>query len=90
MYDLRYNPYDELTLDFKLDADLAASIPDYVWAVLAKDEFTNIKDKRWDLVSFIPYSQFILNSHITDVHPYRRSCLTSSLALCDDRMGRCD
>ncbi|KAG1755672.1 DUF1682-domain-containing protein [Suillus lakei] len=24
-------------------------IPDYVWAVLAKDEFASIKDKRWDL-----------------------------------------
>ncbi|KAG1768200.1 DUF1682-domain-containing protein [Suillus occidentalis] len=49
MYDLRYNPYDELILDFKLDAEMAASIPDYVWAVLAKDEFASIKDKRWDL-----------------------------------------
>lgn len=63
MYDLRYNPYDELILDFKLDAEMAASIPDYVWAVLAKDEFASIKDKRWDLVGLIPYSQIILNLH---------------------------
>jgi hypothetical protein len=71
LYDLRYNPYDELILDFKLDAEMAASIPDYVWAVLAKDEFASIKDKRWDLVSLVPYSQFILNSHTTDVYSYR-------------------
>lgn len=47
MYDLRYNPYDELILDFKLSSDL--SLPDFVWAVVAKDELYCVKNTRWDL-----------------------------------------
>lgn len=54
MYDLRYNPNDELILDFKLDAETAASIPDCVWAVVVKDQLVTIKSERWDLVSFMP------------------------------------
>jgi len=52
LYDLRYNPYDELVLDFKLDPEAAASIPDCVWAVVAKDQLVTIKKERWDLVNF--------------------------------------
>jgi len=47
MYDLRYNPYDELILDFKLSPD--SGLPDFVWAVVAKDELYCIKNTRWDL-----------------------------------------
>ncbi|KAJ8595991.1 DUF1682-domain-containing protein [Rhizopogon salebrosus TDB-379] len=49
MYDLRYNPHDELVLDFKLDAETAASIPDCVWAAVVKDQLVTIKSERWDL-----------------------------------------
>ncbi|KAF8138264.1 DUF1682-domain-containing protein [Boletus edulis] len=49
LYDLRYQPRDHLTLDFLLDADAAAALPDFVWAVVNKSELTTIKDNRWDL-----------------------------------------
>ncbi|KAG6378534.1 DUF1682-domain-containing protein [Boletus reticuloceps] len=49
LYDLRYQPRDHLTLDFLLDADAAAALPDFVWAVINKSELTTIKDNRWDL-----------------------------------------
>ncbi|KAH7929470.1 DUF1682-domain-containing protein [Leucogyrophana mollusca] len=47
MYDLRYNPYDELVLDFKLTPDSA--VPDCVWAVVSKEELVTIRNSRWDL-----------------------------------------
>jgi hypothetical protein len=45
--DLQYRPRDEIQLDFKLLP--GSSVPDCVWAVVAKDELLSIKDKRWDL-----------------------------------------
>lgn len=48
--DLKYRPEDRITLDFELDAKAAAAFPDFVWAVVAKDELGSIKDERWDLV----------------------------------------
>ncbi|KAH7914334.1 DUF1682-domain-containing protein [Hygrophoropsis aurantiaca] len=47
LYDLRYSPYDELVLDFKLPSDSTA--PDCVWAVVSKEELFSIKNSRWDL-----------------------------------------
>ncbi|EGO27566.1 hypothetical protein SERLADRAFT_461258 [Serpula lacrymans var. lacrymans S7.9] len=47
LYDLRYQPQDDLVLDFKLAPD--AAVPDFVWAVVAKDELVYIKENRWDL-----------------------------------------
>ncbi|KIK97155.1 hypothetical protein PAXRUDRAFT_136887 [Paxillus rubicundulus Ve08.2h10] len=49
MYDLRYDPVDELTLDFLLDPETAANAPDFVWAVVQKRELSTIRDRRWDL-----------------------------------------
>ncbi|KAG9317279.1 DUF1682-domain-containing protein [Chiua virens] len=48
-YDLRYQPRDRLTLDFLLDANAAAALPDFAWAVVHKSELTTIKENRWDL-----------------------------------------
>ncbi|KAH0839735.1 DUF1682-domain-containing protein [Lanmaoa asiatica] len=48
-YDLRYHPRDHLSLDFLLDPDTAAALPDFIWAVVNKSELTTIKDNRWDL-----------------------------------------
>ncbi|EPQ59261.1 DUF1682-domain-containing protein [Gloeophyllum trabeum ATCC 11539] len=42
--DLKYNPKDEILLDFEL-----SSGPDFVWAVVAKDELEEIRKERWDL-----------------------------------------
>lgn len=47
LQDLNYHPKDELELDFKLASD--AGVPDFVFAVVAKDELVTIRDKRWDL-----------------------------------------
>lgn len=49
--DLKYRPEDRITLDFELDVKAAAVFPDFVWAVVAKDELGSIKDGRWDLAS---------------------------------------
>ena len=49
LIDLLYTPKDEVTLDFKLHATVAA--PDFVWALVTKEEATSIKNGRWDLVS---------------------------------------
>ncbi|KAN0097646.1 Protein of unknown function (DUF1682) domain containing protein [Tylopilus felleus] len=49
LYDLRYQPRDHLCLDFLLDSDTAAAVPDFVWAVVNKSELPTIKDNRWDL-----------------------------------------
>ncbi|TFY60890.1 hypothetical protein EVG20_g7256 [Dentipellis fragilis] len=47
MADLNYAPQDDVELDFKLQSDVA--IPDFIWAIVAKDELKSIKDGRWDL-----------------------------------------
>ncbi|THH28955.1 hypothetical protein EUX98_g5245 [Antrodiella citrinella] len=44
---LDYSVYDELELNFTFKD--TASVPDCVWAVVAKDELKGIKSKRWDL-----------------------------------------
>ncbi|KAG8218454.1 DUF1682-domain-containing protein [Butyriboletus roseoflavus] len=49
LYDLRYHPRDHLSLDFLLDPEAAAALPDFVWAIVNKSELTTIKDNRWDL-----------------------------------------
>lgn len=49
--DLLYSPTDDVTLDFKLHAATAASVPEFVWALVAKGEVNSIKKDRWDLVS---------------------------------------
>lgn len=46
---MQYRPRDEVQLDFKLLP--GTPVPDFVWAVVAKDELLSIKDGRWDLVS---------------------------------------
>lgn len=51
--DLQYRPTDEIQLDFKL---APGALPhDFVWAVVAKDELSSVKDGRWDLVRRLPY-----------------------------------
>ncbi|KAA1466390.1 DUF1682-domain-containing protein [Dentipellis sp. KUC8613] len=47
MADLNYAPQDDIELDFKLQSDVA--IPDFIWAIVAKEELKSIKDGRWDL-----------------------------------------
>ncbi|KZT24476.1 DUF1682-domain-containing protein [Neolentinus lepideus HHB14362 ss-1] len=42
--DLKYSPKDEILLDFEL-----SNGPDFVWAVVAKNELENIRKERWDL-----------------------------------------
>lgn len=52
LYDLRYNPTDDVTLDFKLgnvNAAPAGNGPPMVWAIVDKDELNTIKSGRWDL-----------------------------------------
>jgi len=47
LQDLRYQPRDELELDLKLAPD--SGVPDFVFAVVSKEELTVIRDSRWDL-----------------------------------------
>ncbi|KAI0320822.1 hypothetical protein OF83DRAFT_1169001 [Amylostereum chailletii] len=47
VYDLKYDPKDEILLDFAVAHD--ASVPDFVWAIVAKSELHSIKKERWDL-----------------------------------------
>lgn len=49
LIDLLYTPKDDLTLDFKLHANVA--VPEFVWALVTKGEANSIKKERWDLVS---------------------------------------
>jgi hypothetical protein len=48
--DLYSRPRDEVELDFKLLPGTA--VPDYVWAIVGKDELLTIKQDRWDLVRY--------------------------------------
>jgi len=45
--ELDYKVYDELELNFTFKE--GASVPECVWAIVAKDELKGIKNKRWDL-----------------------------------------
>ncbi|KAI9512171.1 hypothetical protein F5148DRAFT_1305205 [Russula earlei] len=47
LVDLLYTPRDDVTLDFKLHANVA--VPEFVWAVVTKEEANSIKKDRWDL-----------------------------------------
>ncbi|ETW83933.1 hypothetical protein HETIRDRAFT_444003 [Heterobasidion irregulare TC 32-1] len=47
VYDLQYNPADDVQLDFKLHPGV--NVPDFVWALVNKNELKSIKDARWDL-----------------------------------------
>ncbi|KAG8831077.1 hypothetical protein FRC17_003708 [Serendipita sp. 399] len=52
MYDLRYSPNDDVTLDFRLGTTGSASganIPGFVWAIVDKNELNTIRTSRWDL-----------------------------------------
>ncbi|KIM29452.1 hypothetical protein M408DRAFT_328717 [Serendipita vermifera MAFF 305830] len=52
LYDLRYTPDNDVTLDFKLGTKGGSQTgvgPSCVWAVVEKDELKNIKTNRWDL-----------------------------------------
>lgn len=55
LYDLRYNPADDVTLDFKLGtAGVTPQNPGYVWAIVEKEELRTIRGSRWDLVNILP------------------------------------
>jgi hypothetical protein len=53
LYDLRYSPNDDVTLDFKLgtkEKSPTGNATPFVWAIVEKEELIPIKGKRWDLV----------------------------------------
>jgi len=47
LIDLLYSPKDEIMLDFKLHS--TSTVPEFVWAIVAKGEANSIKKERWDL-----------------------------------------
>jgi len=47
LIDLLYVPKDDVTLDFKLHTTV--TVPEFVWALVAKGEANAIKTERWDL-----------------------------------------
>lgn len=47
--EITYRAEDEVELAFTFQD--GANIPECVWAIVAKDELRDIKDRRWDLVS---------------------------------------
>jgi hypothetical protein len=49
LYDLRYDPKDEILLDFKL-ATSPNDTQGFVWGLISKDSLPTIKNERWDLV----------------------------------------
>jgi hypothetical protein len=52
LYDLRYSPSSDVTLDFKLgtkDTHPAGNAQPFIWAIVDKEELIGIKTKRWDL-----------------------------------------
>lgn len=51
LYDLRYDPKDEVLLDFKL-ATSPNDTQGFVWGLVSKDSLPTIKNERWDLVCF--------------------------------------
>lgn len=46
---LTWVPQDEIQLDFKLHSDVV--LPEFVWALVSKNELISIQQERWDLVS---------------------------------------
>lgn len=48
LYDLRYTPKDEIQLNFTLHPD--SGTPGLVWAIFKKDEMTQMRRERFDLV----------------------------------------
>ena len=52
LYDLRYDPKDEVLLDFKL-ATTPNDTHGFVWGIISKDSLPTIKNERWDLVRFM-------------------------------------
>jgi hypothetical protein len=50
LYDLAYKPKDEISLEFEFHP--TAQVPDFVFAIVAKDVLSSIKDERWDLVCY--------------------------------------
>jgi hypothetical protein len=52
LYDLRYSPSSDVTLDFKLgtkETHPAGNAQPFIWAIVDKEEMISIKAKRWDL-----------------------------------------
>ncbi|KAF9821171.1 hypothetical protein IEO21_00779 [Rhodonia placenta] len=51
LVELDYRVYDEVELDFtfKDSSGKESTVPDCVWAVVAKDEIKSIRKRRWDL-----------------------------------------
>jgi hypothetical protein len=67
LYDLRYNPQDEVLLDFRL-ATGPNDTQGFVWGIISKDCLPTIKNERWDLVSLSAVLRSTLLNFIPD--PY--------------------
>lgn len=48
LYDVKYMPKDEIQLTFTLHPNVGT--PGFVWAIIKKDEMTNMRRVRFDLV----------------------------------------
>ena len=47
--EITYRAEDEVELEFTFQD--SADVPGCIWAIVAKDELKDVKDRRWDLVS---------------------------------------
>lgn len=98
LVELDYRVYDEVELDFtfKDSSGKESTVPDCVWAVVAKDEIKSIRKRRWDLVHTSHRASVAVcwaNVHVcrpslrqpTSLasHPRSRSC-----PVCDCRVHR--
>lgn len=84
LQDLRYRPRDELELDFKLAPD--SGVPDFVFAIVSKEELATIRDSRWDLVRnntwlLRPYSLSLFLPRQTFTKTTENANLPSSLSV---------
>lgn len=61
VYDLRYDPKDEVLLDFKL-ATSPNDTQGLVWGIVSKDVLPTIRKERWDLVC----SWWTLHRHVAE------------------------
>lgn len=52
LVELNYTVYDkvELTFTFREPVGKEGAVPECVWAIVAKDEMSQLRTERWDLV----------------------------------------
>lgn len=100
LYDLRYSPSSDVTLDFKLgtkDTHPAGNAQPFIWAIVDKEELIGIKAKRWDLTltktqdnASVPKSCVVMSevADVTDTILKSPAAVSLLTALKDPKVAR--